>query len=100
MQQSIFQEIINFFTRGTVLARLIGINVAIFILINLIRVIFFLWNMDGAGDAMTHWLGVSSNVHVVLHRPWTLFHIHVSAPGVLSYPVQHDRIVCRRPAFQ
>jgi len=73
MQQSIFQEIINFFTRGTVLARLIGINAAIFILINLIRVIFFLWNMDGAGDAMTHWLGVSSNVHVVLHRPWTLF---------------------------
>ncbi len=72
MQQSIFHEIKNFFVRGSVLARLIGVNVAIFILINLIRVIFFLWNMDGAGDAMTHWLGISSNVHVVLHRPWTL----------------------------
>ncbi len=73
MQQSIIQEIKSFFIRGSVLARLIGINVAIFILINLVRVFFFLWNMDGAGDAMTHWLGISSNVHVVIHRPWTLF---------------------------
>ncbi len=73
MQQSIFQEIKNFFVRGSVLARLIGVNVAVFVFINLIRVIFFLWNMDGAGDALTHWLGISSNVHVVLHRPWTLF---------------------------
>ncbi len=72
MQQSIFQEIKQFFLRGSVLARLIGLNVAVFVLINLFRVFFFLWNIDGAGDAMTHWLGISSNIHVVLHRPWTL----------------------------
>lgn len=73
MQQSIFLEIKNFFVRGSVLARLIGINVAIFILINVVRVFFFLWNIEGAGDALTHWLGISSNIHVVIHRPWTLF---------------------------
>ncbi len=72
MQRSIFQEIKDFFLRGSILARLIGINVAIFILVNLVRVFFFLLNIDGAGDALGHWLAVSSNVHVILHRPWTL----------------------------
>ncbi len=72
MQTSLFQEIRNFFARGSVLARLIGINVAIFVAANLIRVFFFLWNVEGAAEAMSQWLGISSNVHVVLHRPWTL----------------------------
>jgi len=72
MQTSLFQEIRNFFARGSVLARLIGINVAIFVAANLIRVFFFLWNVEGAAEAMSEWLGISSNVHVVLHRPWTL----------------------------
>ncbi len=72
MQQALFAEIRHFFLKGSVLARLIGINVAVFILISLFRVFFFLWNIEGAGDALTHWLGVSSNMHVILHRPWTL----------------------------
>ncbi|MFP4690706.1 MAG: rhomboid family intramembrane serine protease [Bacteroidales bacterium] len=72
MHTSLFQEIRNFFSRGSVLARLIGINVAIFIAVNLIRVFFFLWNVDGAAEAMSQWLGISSNIYVVLHRPWTL----------------------------
>ncbi len=73
MQTSLFQEIRNFFARGSILARLIGVNVAIFVAVNLIRVFFFLWNVDGTAEAMSQWLGISSNVHVVLHRPWTLF---------------------------
>ncbi len=72
MQTTLFQEIKNFFARGSVLARLIGFNVAIFVAVNLIRVFFFLWNVEGAADTMSQWLGISSNVHVVLHRPWTL----------------------------
>jgi len=72
MQNPVFQEIKNFFVRGSVLSRLIGINVLIFIILNIIRVFFFLWNVDGAGSIMSEWLGISSNIHVVLHRPWTL----------------------------
>lgn len=72
MRQSIFEEIKRFFLRGSVLSRLIGINVAIFVLVNLLRVLFFLWNAGGLSESMTHWLGISSNIHVVLQRPWTL----------------------------
>lgn len=72
MQNSFLQEIKRFFVKGSVLSRLIGINVLIFIIMNVIRVFFFLWNVDGAGRIMSEWLGVSSNVQTVLHRPWTL----------------------------
>lgn len=72
MQQTVYQEIKNFFIRGSVLARLIGINILIFLVISLIRVFFFLWNVDGVGSLLGDWLGISSNVHVVIHRPWTL----------------------------
>ncbi len=72
MRHSLWHEIRNFFLRGSVLARLIGVNVAVFILIKLVRVFLFLLNIDGAGDQITQFLGISSNIHVILHRPWTI----------------------------
>lgn len=67
-----FEEIKRFFLRGTVLSRLIMVNLGVFILVNFLRLIFFLWNVGGAGDLMNAWLGVSSNPAVILTRPWTL----------------------------
>lgn len=72
MHASIFSEIKHFFFRGSALARLIGINLAVFIAVNLIRVLFFLFDNGGIGETLSQWLGIPSNVHVVLHRPWTL----------------------------
>jgi membrane associated rhomboid family serine protease len=72
MHSSIFSEIKRFFFRGSALARLIGINLVVFVAVNLIRVLFFLFDNGGIGETMSHWLGISSNVHVVMHRPWTL----------------------------
>lgn len=68
-----FSEIKQFFFRGSVLARLVGINLAFFLFVNLIRVLFFLFDNSGIGESLSHWLGISSNVHVLFHRPWTLF---------------------------
>jgi membrane associated rhomboid family serine protease len=73
MQPSIFDEIRRFFLKGSVLARLIGINIALFLLISFIRVLFFLWNNHGLGETLAHWLGVPSNLEVIMRRPWTLF---------------------------
>lgn len=72
MKQSLFSEIIHFFVRGSALARLMGINLALFLAVNLIRVMFFLFDTGGMGENISQWLGISSNIHVVLHRPWTL----------------------------
>ncbi len=72
MRHSLWHEIKNFFLRGSVLARLIGVNVAVFILINVVRVFLFLLNIGAAGESITQFLGISSNLHVILHRPWTI----------------------------
>lgn len=72
MHSSIFSEIRNFFARGSVLARLIGINVAIFVLVGLIRVLFFLFDAPSAYHGIINWFGVPSNTATLLTRPWTL----------------------------
>lgn len=66
-------ELKHFFLKGSVLARLIGINLLVFLLVNVVRLFFFLLNIQGAGEVITYWLGVSSNPAVILTRPWTLF---------------------------
>lgn len=72
MKTGIFGELKQFFLKGTVVSRLIMINLGVFILVNLVRLVFFLWNLQGAGEVLTNWLGVSSNPMVILSRPWTL----------------------------
>ena len=72
MHSSFLDEIRNFFTRGSILARLIGINLAIFVLVSFIRVIFFLTDAPSAYDSIIHWFGVPSNPETLLARPWTL----------------------------
>lgn len=67
-----FEELKRFFLKGSVLSRLIGINLAVFVVANLIRLAFFLWNMPGAGDILTPWLGIPANVATLASRPWTM----------------------------
>jgi membrane associated rhomboid family serine protease len=71
MHSSILSEIRDFFTRGSVLARLIGINLAVFVLVSFIRVLFFLVDAPSAYDGIINWLGVPSNTGNLLTKPWT-----------------------------
>lgn len=73
MHSSIFSEIRDFFARGSVLSRLIGINVAIFVLVGIIRVLFFLFDAPSAYSGIINWFGVPSNADTLITRPWTLF---------------------------
>ena len=67
------EEIKQFFLKGSVLTRLIGINLAVFVLLSLFRLVFFFWNIQGAGEVMADWLGISSNPLLILARPYTAF---------------------------
>lgn len=73
MNRSIWDEIRDFFLRGTVLSRLIGINIAVFIIIGLVRVALFLFDYDEAYGGIINWLGVPASLEVLIQRPWTLF---------------------------
>ena len=71
MQSSLFTEIRNFFSHGSVLAKLMGINLAFFILVSLVRVMFFLADAPSAYDGIINWFGVPSDTGRLLARPWT-----------------------------
>jgi membrane associated rhomboid family serine protease len=69
---SLIDEIKGFFLRGSVLSRLIGINVAIFVVVGLFRVTLFLFNAPVSYDGIIDWVGVPSGFATLLIRPWTL----------------------------
>lgn len=69
----------SFFKRRSALSRLIIINIAVFLLVNIINL--FLWlftisiDLDGVAGAsrITYWLAVPSHLDALIQRPWTLF---------------------------
>lgn len=71
---------ISQFWDGSILQRLIVINVAIFILVNLVAIVALWFNIEGMliyypnGDftsRLTHWLAASSSVLITLQKPWS-----------------------------
>ncbi len=71
MRSNLLNEIIGFFRNGSVLSRLMGINVAIFVLLGIIRLVFFLMNSP-AYETIIGYTVVPTNGDMLLSRPWTL----------------------------
>jgi membrane associated rhomboid family serine protease len=72
MNRNIWDEIRDFFVKGSILSRLIGINIAVFVLAGLVRVFFFLFDAPSAYDGIINWFGVPSSAEVLIQRPWTV----------------------------
>lgn len=69
----IADEIKDSFKKGTTLIRLIYINIGVFIAFNLIKLLFFLFNMPGGGSRfIMNWFAVPSDLSVLIIKPWTL----------------------------
>ncbi len=77
-RQNPLDEAKNFFRRKSVLSRLIIINVAVFLLVNIINLFFWLFRLNnhpgGVADIsyVAYYLSVPANLQALLHRPWTL----------------------------
>jgi membrane associated rhomboid family serine protease len=66
------EQIKHTFQYGSVLSRLIYINVGVFLLVNIIRIPFFLFNASDYSLPVTAWLAVPADPLALLYRPWTL----------------------------
>jgi len=79
VNSSPIEEIKTFFKQRSLLSRLILINVAIFILANIVNLFFWLTqsSIDPAGressSLFISWFAIPSNVNELLLKPWTLF---------------------------
>lgn len=67
----IFTKLKDTFRSGNILAKLIYINVGLFILIRLAGVIFMLFNISSI--SFLQYLQIPSSPELLLYRPWTVF---------------------------
>lgn len=69
---SIAEEIKDSFRFGSNLTKIIYINLAVFLIYNLIRVFFFIGGTP-IGDSLMPYLAVPADTTNLLSRPWTIF---------------------------
>lgn len=64
-----------FFSRKAVFPRLILINVTVFVLVNVINLVFWLFQLNSSSElsTLTYWLAVPSSLEMLVLKPWTVF---------------------------
>lgn len=66
---SIVDEIKESFKQGSVLTRLIYINIGVFLVVRIVNVFAFLSNQN---FSLVNWLALPSDIHQLAYRPWTM----------------------------
>ena len=66
---SILDEIKESFKKGSVLTRLIYINLGVFLFIRILNVFFFLLNKD---FSLVNWLALPADINQLAYKPWML----------------------------
>lgn len=62
------------FRNGNVLMKLMLVNISAYLIQSILLLIFFLAGQrDAYLSFLTHWFWVSSDLHILITRPWTLF---------------------------
>lgn len=69
---SIIDEVKESFRKGTTLHKLIYLNLGLFLIVQIVRIVLFLSNSYDLFDEFLNYLAVPSNLEVLAHRPWTL----------------------------
>jgi len=57
---------------GDNMSRLLIINSAVFLLVNIVYLFYFLLGVNSAGHGLSEWLAVPSSIPMLMHKPWTL----------------------------
>lgn len=68
---NIIDEIKESFKQGTILHKLIYINLGLFLAVQIVRIVLLLSNAPGLYDTFLAYLAIPSNPDVLIRRPWT-----------------------------
>jgi membrane associated rhomboid family serine protease len=68
----IIEEIKETFKRGSMLTRLIYLNLGVFIAVKLVDAIYLLFAIGGQ-NFLVEWLSLPADLHLLIYRPWTIF---------------------------
>lgn len=69
---NLLESIKQAFRNGSYLNRLIFINIAVFLVVIILRIIFFLFQIDPESVGLSSWIGLPANMKLFLLKPWTL----------------------------
>lgn len=90
MSSPIIDEMKREFQHGSVLMRLIFINIGVFLLINIVDLIFFLFKIPeftgpcgNTVSFLTYWISVPADLMQLLLKPWTVFTYMFVHEGVM-----------------
>lgn len=70
---SITDEIKQTFKSGSSLTRLIYINLAIFLIVNIVEIFYFILSRHDSYSAFLLTFAVPADLHLLIRKPWTLF---------------------------
>jgi len=71
MSTSFGDEVKRMFKEGSILIKLILVNVGVFVLVNLVGLVFRLMDSSG-GEFLVNWLSSTSNLGDLLFKPWSV----------------------------
>jgi membrane associated rhomboid family serine protease len=66
------QDLKNQYKNGSILIKLIFINVAVFLIVNVIGSLLHLFNISSGVDIFINWLALPSDVSELVFKPWTI----------------------------
>jgi membrane associated rhomboid family serine protease len=66
------QDIQNQYKNGSILIKLIFINVAVFLVVNVLGSLLHLFNITNGVDLFISWLALPSDISELVFKPWTL----------------------------
>lgn len=75
------QDFKNQFKSGSALIKLIFINVAVFLLVHIIGLFLWFFNIQNGAELLVSWLALPAGVIQILYKPWT----------IISYMFLHEQ---------
>lgn len=72
MNNPFIEDIKNQYKNGSVLIKLIFINLAVFLVVNLLGVALWLFNIIEGVNLIASWFSLPSNVSQIIMKPWTI----------------------------
>jgi len=70
---NIIEEIKESFKQGNTLHKLIYLNLGLFLIVQIVRIILLLSNIPESYDTFLRYLAIPANPEVLIKRPWTIF---------------------------
>ena len=72
MTNPFIQDLKSQYKNGSILIKLIFINVAVFLIVNVIGSLLHLFDIPNGVEIFRSWLALPSNISELVFKPWTL----------------------------